>query len=201
MNLTSRAGRRLAAGIALASSAILLPAAALAASAAAGSPGHPAAAVLPMAGTQRGIRVLPGLRGISCHLHPLAKSHLMDADVTGDLSNRTATVDDESYRLLLVLSALIWVRRGPRARCTALWPGRRARASIPMTFLRTQPSPPTRTIPITARVLRRRDRHRGRRRVNEEPTVRTKSSPENWHGQSDARTAAGMPPLPQVRQA
>jgi hypothetical protein len=52
-----------------------------------------------MAGTQRGIRVLPGLRGISCHLHPLAKSHLMDADVTGDLSNRTATVDDESYRL------------------------------------------------------------------------------------------------------
>src|ERR1039457_3005078 len=42
MNLTSRAGRRLAAGIALASSAILLPAAALAASAAAGSPGHPA---------------------------------------------------------------------------------------------------------------------------------------------------------------
>jgi hypothetical protein len=23
----------------------------------------------------------------------------MDADVTGDLSNRTATVDDESYRL------------------------------------------------------------------------------------------------------
>jgi hypothetical protein len=103
MNLTSRAGRRLAAGIALASSAILLPAAALAASAAAGSPGHPAAAVLPMAGTQRGIRVLPGLRGISCHLHPLAKSHLMDADVTGDLSNRTATVEDESYRLLLVL--------------------------------------------------------------------------------------------------
>src|SRR5487761_1080818 len=29
--------------------------------------------------------------------------HLMDADVPGDLSDRTATVDDESYRLLLVL--------------------------------------------------------------------------------------------------
>src|SRR5450759_3456643 len=57
----------------------------------------------PLGLTQRGIRVLPGLRGISCHLHPLAKSHLMDADVTGDLSNRTATVEDESYRLLLVL--------------------------------------------------------------------------------------------------
>jgi hypothetical protein len=27
----------------------------------------------------------------------------MDADVTGDLSDRTATVNDESYRLLLVL--------------------------------------------------------------------------------------------------
>src|ERR1017187_10336600 len=34
---------------------------------------------------------------------PLAQSHLMDADVAGDLSNRTAAVDDESYRLLLVL--------------------------------------------------------------------------------------------------
>ena len=50
MNLTSRAGRHVAAGIALACSAILLPAAALAASAAAGTPGHPAAAVLPLAG-------------------------------------------------------------------------------------------------------------------------------------------------------
>src|ERR1017187_7713657 len=57
----------------------------------------------PLGLAQRGIRVLPGLRGSSCHLHPLAQSHLMDADVTGDLSDRTATVNDESYRLLLVL--------------------------------------------------------------------------------------------------
>src|SRR5487761_1552334 len=57
----------------------------------------------PLGLTQRRIRVRPGLRGISCHLRPLAKSHLMDADVPGDLSDRTATVDDESYRLLLVL--------------------------------------------------------------------------------------------------
>jgi hypothetical protein len=49
------------------------------------------------------LRVLAGLRGLSCHLYPPAKSHLMDADVPGDLSDRTATVDDESYRLLLVL--------------------------------------------------------------------------------------------------
>src|ERR1022692_2400985 len=57
----------------------------------------------PLGLAQRGIRVLPGLRGISCHLHPLAQSHLMDADVPGDLSDRTAAVKDESYRLLLVL--------------------------------------------------------------------------------------------------
>src|ERR1039457_1289966 len=57
----------------------------------------------PLGLAQRGIRVLPGLRGSSCHLHPLAKSHLVDADVAGDLSDRTATVNDESYRLLLVL--------------------------------------------------------------------------------------------------
>src|SRR5450755_3850388 len=57
----------------------------------------------PLGLTQRRIRGLPGLRGISCHLHPLAKSHLVDADVTGDLSNRAAAVKDESYRLRLVL--------------------------------------------------------------------------------------------------
>src|ERR1035441_7853394 len=57
----------------------------------------------PLRLAQRGIRILPGLRGSSCHLHPLAQCHLMDADVAGDLSDRTATVDDKSYRLLLVL--------------------------------------------------------------------------------------------------
>src|ERR1019366_3345523 len=57
----------------------------------------------PLGLAQRGIRGYPRCRGLSCHLHPLAQSHLMDADVAGDLSDRTATVDDESYRLLLVL--------------------------------------------------------------------------------------------------
>ena len=47
MNLTSRAGRRLAAGLALACCALFLPAAALAASPASGSPAHPAAAAVP----------------------------------------------------------------------------------------------------------------------------------------------------------
>src|SRR5450631_1042235 len=57
----------------------------------------------PLGLAQRRIRVLPGFRGLSCHLHPLAQGHLMDADVPGDLSDRTAAVNDESYRLLLVL--------------------------------------------------------------------------------------------------
>src|ERR1017187_9636276 len=57
----------------------------------------------PLGLSQRGIRGYPRCRGLSCHLHPLAQSHLMDADVAGDLSNRTAAVKDESYRLLLVL--------------------------------------------------------------------------------------------------
>ena len=48
-----------------------------------------------------------GFRGLSCHLHPLAKSHLVDADIAGDLGNRAATVKDESYRLRLVLRR-IW---------------------------------------------------------------------------------------------
>src|SRR5260221_10009038 len=51
MNLVSRAGRRLAVGIALACCAIVLPAAALAASTAGGTPGHRAAAMLPPAGS------------------------------------------------------------------------------------------------------------------------------------------------------
>ena len=46
MKMTSRPGRHLAAGLALACSAILLPAAALASSGAAGTPAHPAAATL-----------------------------------------------------------------------------------------------------------------------------------------------------------
>src|ERR1022692_2949637 len=66
-------------------------------------PGPQADQLGPLGLAQRGIRVLPGLRGLSCHLHPLAQSHLMDADVPGDLSDRTATVKDESYRLLLIL--------------------------------------------------------------------------------------------------
>ena len=50
MNLTSRAGRHLAAGIALACSAILVPAAAQASPAARGTPDRPAPAVLALAG-------------------------------------------------------------------------------------------------------------------------------------------------------
>jgi hypothetical protein len=61
MKLTSRASRRLAAGSALASSAILLPAPALASSAAPGTPGHPAGAGPAWLPAGRGELPLPGL--------------------------------------------------------------------------------------------------------------------------------------------
>ncbi len=57
LNPTAHAGRRLAAGIALASSAILLPAAALASSAAPGTPANTAAAVLASHPQQRQLAV------------------------------------------------------------------------------------------------------------------------------------------------
>ena len=65
MNLTSHAGRRLAVSIALACSAILLPAATLAASATAGTPGHPAAAVLPVARSASGATTQPQRRELA----------------------------------------------------------------------------------------------------------------------------------------
>ena len=65
MNLTSRAGRRLAAGIALACSAILLPAAALASPAAPGTPDRPASAVLPLASSATGAAAHPQQRQLA----------------------------------------------------------------------------------------------------------------------------------------
>ena len=65
MKLASHAGRRLAVGIALACSAILLPAATLAASAAAGTPGHPAAAVLRLARPASGATTQPQRRQLA----------------------------------------------------------------------------------------------------------------------------------------
>lgn len=65
MKLTPRAGRHLAAGIALACSAILLPAAALASPAASGTPGHPAAAVQPLASSAGGAAAHPQRRQLA----------------------------------------------------------------------------------------------------------------------------------------
>ena len=65
MKLTPRAGRRLAAGIALACSAILVPAAALASPAVPGTPGHPAAAVQPLASSARGAPAHPQRRQLA----------------------------------------------------------------------------------------------------------------------------------------
>ena len=65
MKLTPRAGRRLAAGFALACSAILLPSAALASPAASGTPGHPAAAVQPLASSAGGAATHPQRRQLT----------------------------------------------------------------------------------------------------------------------------------------
>jgi len=65
MKLTSRAGRRLAVGITLACSAILLPAAALASPAAPGTPCHPAAAVLPVVSSASGAAAHPRQRQLA----------------------------------------------------------------------------------------------------------------------------------------
>ncbi len=65
MKLTSHAGRRLAVGIALACCAILLPAVTLAASAAAGTPGHRAAALLPVARSASGAATQPQRRELA----------------------------------------------------------------------------------------------------------------------------------------
>ena len=60
-----RTGWRLAVGIALACSAVLLPAAALASPAAAGTPDHPAAASLPLARTASGAASRPRRRQLA----------------------------------------------------------------------------------------------------------------------------------------
>jgi hypothetical protein len=65
MNLTSRAGRRLAASIPLACSAILVLAAALASPAAAGTPDRPAPAVLPLTSSATGAAAHPQRRELA----------------------------------------------------------------------------------------------------------------------------------------
>ncbi len=98
MNLTSRTGRHLAAGIALACSAILLPAAALAAPAAAGTPGHPAAAVLPLAGSASGAAAHPQRRQLAVATLSSFKVVLTATRSPGPGPGPAATVTAAGYR-------------------------------------------------------------------------------------------------------
>jgi hypothetical protein len=98
MNLASRAGRRLAVGIALACCAIVLPAAALAASTAAGTPGHRAAAVLPPAGSASGAAAHPQRRQLAVTTLSGFKVVLTATRSPGTRPGPTATVTAAGYR-------------------------------------------------------------------------------------------------------
>jgi hypothetical protein len=98
MKLTSRAGRHLTVGIALACSAILLPAAALAASATAGAPGHPAAAALPEAGSAGGPAAHPQRRQLAVTTLTSFKVVLTATRSPGTGPGPRATVTAAGYR-------------------------------------------------------------------------------------------------------
>ncbi|MGO9080029.1 MAG: hypothetical protein ACLQDY_13445 [Streptosporangiaceae bacterium] len=98
MKLTSRAGRRLTAGIALACSAILLPAAALAAPAAGGRPSHPGAAVRPEAGPADGAAASPQRRRLAVTTLSSFKVVLTATRSPGTGPGPAATVTAAGYR-------------------------------------------------------------------------------------------------------
>jgi hypothetical protein len=98
MNLASRASRRLAAGIALACSAIMLPAAALASSTTAGTPGHRAAAVLPPAGSASAAAAHPQQRQLAVTTLSRFKVVLTATRSPGTGPGPAATVTAAGYR-------------------------------------------------------------------------------------------------------
>ncbi|MGP0027791.1 MAG: hypothetical protein ACLPKE_31190 [Streptosporangiaceae bacterium] len=98
MNLTSRAGRRLAAAIALACSAILLPAAAQASPAAQGTPGHPASPVLALAGSATGAAAHPQQRQLAVTTLSNFKVVLTATRSPGTTPGPMATVTAAGYR-------------------------------------------------------------------------------------------------------
>ncbi len=98
MNLTSRAGRRLAAGIALACSAILLPAAALASPAAPGTPDRPASAVLPLASSATGAAAHPQQRQLAVTTLSNFKVVLTATRSPGTGPGPMATITAAGYR-------------------------------------------------------------------------------------------------------
>jgi hypothetical protein len=96
LNLTARAGRRFACGAALASSAILLPAGALAASAAPGAPPHLAAAALGSSGS--GAATRPQRRQLAVASLSSFKVVLTATRLPGTGPGPMATITAAGYR-------------------------------------------------------------------------------------------------------
>ena len=96
LNLKARAGRRLACCVALATSAILLPAGALAATAAPGAPAHPAAAALGSSGSAAATR--PQRRQLAVTTLTSFKVVLTATRLPGTTPGPMATVTAAGYR-------------------------------------------------------------------------------------------------------
>jgi hypothetical protein len=98
LNPAAHAGRRLATGLALAGSVILLPAAALAASAASGAPAHPGAAALPLASSASGATAHPQRRQLAVTTLSSFKVVLTATRSPGNGPGPMATVTAAGYR-------------------------------------------------------------------------------------------------------
>jgi hypothetical protein len=98
LNPTARTGRRLAAGVALACSGVLLPATAFASSAASGTPAHPAAAVLPAVGSATGAATHPQQRQLAVTTLSSFKVVLTATRSPGTAPAPMATVTAAGYR-------------------------------------------------------------------------------------------------------
>ena len=98
MNLTARTGRRLAAGSAVACSAILLPAAALASPAAPGLPDRPASTVLPVASSATGVGAHPQQRQLAVTTLTSFKVVLTATRSPGTGPGPMATITAAGYR-------------------------------------------------------------------------------------------------------
>jgi len=98
LNPTAHTGRRLAVGVALACCGVLLPATALASSATPGTPAHPAAAVLPAAGSATGASIHPQHRQLAVTTLSSFKVVLTATRSPGNAPAPVATVTAAGYR-------------------------------------------------------------------------------------------------------
>jgi hypothetical protein len=141
MKLTYRPGRRLAAGIALACSAILLPAAALASSAAPGTPANPAAAALPSARPSASAATHPQQRQLAVTTLSWFKVVLTATREPGPEpgENVNATITAAGYRHTARGWKLIATKRIGRARGWAWY----ATDVCSLTVTQLKPGPPS----------------------------------------------------------